>query len=343
MTQFNPENLTEDQVISLLQMLFKNLNSLDAIYYDMFINPNAMDVTLERYDENGTLQTLILPNRAKDKIQVLTGNGSPEGVVEANMASFYFDNKGRDLYYKTTATSLYGWTKVLSALNFKAGDQYLTPTGNGQGLTNLNANNITDGILGPEQGGTGTSGLYGILKANGPYNPCTVAVPGEDYPEPISYVGMVAYFACATPPRGWLVADGSVKKIIEYQRLESVIGSTYNKGDEAVDEFRLPDLRGVFARGLDKDRGLDAGRILGSYQDSGVPNISGWVSNSGAIIEGWGGVFSGSGWARQRDDDLDFDGRNVINFNASWSSNVYKDGLAEARPRNIALLACIKY
>lgn len=42
----------------------------------------------------------------------------------------------------------------------------------------------------------------------------------------------------------------------------------------------LPDRRGVVPRGLDDGRGLDVGRLLGSYQDDAIRNIAGTFGGS---------------------------------------------------------------
>ena len=70
-------NVTLTEVIDLLSELFTNLNNLDKTYYDMFYNTTPMDITLERYDEKGVLQKVVLPNRAKDKDSVIVGSGDP--------------------------------------------------------------------------------------------------------------------------------------------------------------------------------------------------------------------------------------------------------------------------
>ena len=66
-------SLNDEQIITLLEYLFTNMNNLDRLYYDMFINTTPMDLTLERYNEDGIKETHILPNRAKDKQKVLQG------------------------------------------------------------------------------------------------------------------------------------------------------------------------------------------------------------------------------------------------------------------------------
>lgn len=83
----------------------------------------------------------------------------------------------------------------------------------------------------------------------------------------LDQTGMVCYFAQSTPPAGYLKRNGAAVSRTTYARLFAKIGTTYGSGDGST-TFNLPDGRGVFDRGLDDGRGLDPGRVLGSYQDS---------------------------------------------------------------------------
>jgi len=141
---------TQEEIENLLSILFTNMNNMDSIYYDMFINTTPMDVTLERYDEDGTLQTYILPNRAKDANYILQGSGSPVGVTNGNAGVLYLDIVNYDLYFKSVGTDSYGWIKSYTPSNFVPGVNYLEPNGNGSALTNLNATSVSSGTLGDE-------------------------------------------------------------------------------------------------------------------------------------------------------------------------------------------------
>ena len=80
---------TMQDVINVLSVVYFNMNEIERIYYDMFINPMPMDVTFQRYNDEGVLETITLPNRAKASFNVLTGEGSPNNVVAANIGVFY--------------------------------------------------------------------------------------------------------------------------------------------------------------------------------------------------------------------------------------------------------------
>ena len=48
---------TLQDVINALNIVYFNMNEIERIYFDMFINPTPMDVTFQRYDDQGVLST----------------------------------------------------------------------------------------------------------------------------------------------------------------------------------------------------------------------------------------------------------------------------------------------
>ena len=86
---------------------------------------------------------------------------------------------------------------------------------------------------------------------------------------------------------GWLICDGSQVAVAEYPELFAAIGYSWGKGDGA-DSFRLPDLRGLFLRGVDAGGKHDADvskrtaiapggnqtNRVGSFQADGIPSHS---------------------------------------------------------------------
>ena len=72
-------------------------------------------------------------------------------------------------------------------------------------------------------------------------------------------VGVPVPWPSATPPTGWLKCNGAAFSAEEYPELA-----------KAYPTNKLPDLRGVFIRGWDDGRGIDAGRVLLSEQ---TPNV----------------------------------------------------------------------
>lgn len=134
---------------------------------------------------------------------------------------------------------------------------------------------------------------------------------------------LIGYFFAAACPSGWVAANGT--------------GGT-------------PDLRGEFVRGLDSGRGVDVARGLGTFQDHALQNhihgLSGNIGGAyqvlgsqssrvagigpGAWSESWS--YSGAGGGRHVSTPSRPDGLGGGGVNTA----------AETRPRNIALLACMK-
>lgn len=82
--------------------------------------------------------------------------------------------------------------------------------------------------------------------------------------------GTVTAFAGTAAPSGWLLCNGAAYGRTSLDpspqaALFGVIGTTYGAGD-GLTTFNVPDLRGMFVRGLDAGRGVDPLRSLGSQQ-----------------------------------------------------------------------------
>ena len=135
--------------------------------------------------------------------------------------------------------------------------------------------------------------------------------------------GNVAFFATATAPNGWLKANGALISRTAYASLFAAIGTTFGVGDGAT-TFALPDLRGEFLRGFDDARGVDAGRALGSAQAQNIQAHAHPYHLGGSVV---GTEQAASNWIAS----------------AGITANTDMAGGTETRPRNIALLACIKY
>lgn len=144
-------------------------------------------------------------------------------------------------------------------------------------------------------------------------------------------VGLKADHLAVTPPRGWLVADGRAVSRSAYADLFAVMGTTFGAGD-GTNSFNLPDLRGEFIRGFDLNRFVDAGRVFGSAQSAS--GINGHVgtqppSNNQLAIA-----------VNETDavEDYSMAGQQFSNFGSTQTHKRYR-----VRPRNIALLPCLKY
>ena len=145
--------------------------------------------------------------------------------------------------------------------------------------------------------------------------------------------GTIINVAMNTAPSGYLKANGAAVSRTTYSALFTAIGTTFGAGDGST-TFLVPDLRGEFVRGWVDDGSVDSGRAFGSTQTDDLKShahdmtrmfynpTGGFPTNGGNIEASWG-------LGDASTVDLD--------------SYVVATGGTETRPRNIALLACIKY
>ena len=263
---------TLEDIINILAILFNNMNSISRVYYDLFVNPTPMVVPVTLYDDNGVLTTKNIPNIASYRTSVLLVEGDPNGVLEANVGAFCIDTTTGDLYYKASGEgSSSGWKRIYSNNQ----DNFLTPTGNGSGLTDLDVAHATAGPLATIYGGTGVNAgtdFSGLVRANGT-NPFTLAVPNEDYVSPANMVGVVSHYAGiditvsdnseTVVNNSWLVCNGAEVEITKYQRLYNKIGTKY--GGNGTTTFCVPNLINKYVKGS-SEAGTEGAATVGGHE-----------------------------------------------------------------------------
>ena len=164
---------------------------------------------------------------------------------------------------------------------------------------------------------------------------------------------LVGYFPEEIPLPGiYIDADGSILNKNEFPEAFEVFG--YNFGGFG-DNFRIIDLRGEFIRILDKGRGVDPARLLGSFQDqqilrhkhNGITSVNGnhqhistWSEYGsfaiyGSAGEGGPGSSSAGDWDNPRP-------YTSVAGNHSHILIIDETGGLENRSRNIALRAIIR-
>lgn len=134
-------------------------------------------------------------------------------------------------------------------------------------------------------------------------------------------IGTVMHFARTTPPAGWLVCDGGIESSSVFPDLANILGTTF--GTATVGNFRKPDLRGVFIRGYDDGRGLDPSRDFGAYQEDE------FKSHAHMFYDLVGA-------------DANNGGANGRQYSTDQTKSTSVTGGSETRPKNVALLPCIK-
>ncbi|WP_256591382.1 phage tail protein, partial [Pseudomonas sp. HMWF006] len=156
-------------------------------------------------------------------------------------------------------------------------------------------------------------------------------------------VGSIVAFPVDTPPPGFLELDNSVKSSATYPDLSAYLGGKFNKGDEGVGNFRLPEARGEFLRGWDHGRGVDGGRPIGSWQKGSLQSFD--PSNVNPAVSGlWHNMASDAGLQ----DAHGLDPHNTTDYSVSnavftaGATPVSTGALGVTRPRNLAVMWCIK-
>lgn len=164
--------------------------------------------------------------------------------------------------------------------------------------------------------------------------------------------GAVMPFAMSSAPSGWLAANGAAVSRTTYAGLFAAIGTTYGTGDGSS-TFNLPDLQGYFVRGAGTNSDGTAAGTFGSKQaDSVIAHThSGTTGNdspdhthqntgpsSGQNQQGnLGGAVA---WAGGQ--TYTTSGASTRHQHAFTTSSQSPAGATETRPKNIALLYCIK-
>lgn len=152
-------------------------------------------------------------------------------------------------------------------------------------------------------------------------------------------VGQVCFFAMASAPSGFLVCDGSAVSRTTYAELFAAIGTLYGAGN-GTSTFNLPDLRGEFIRGVDGGRGVDPSRSLGSAQGDAIRNATGTFAYRTAEGAYSGPFAQGSQiWS----DRSGVTGISSAVYGVSFDLSRSVPTADENRPRNVALLPCIKF
>jgi len=139
--------------------------------------------------------------------------------------------------------------------------------------------------------------------------------------------GGIMMFSVSGVPTGWLECDGRDLSINDYSVLYEVIGQNYKTITlDTNSRFQIPDMRGLFVRGWDNLKGIDTGRSLGTIQEDLLKDHT----HSIDLVRGY----------------------LQSNANTNTPEGVYGNGStgnvagglggSETRPKNIALVYCIK-
>jgi microcystin-dependent protein len=153
--------------------------------------------------------------------------------------------------------------------------------------------------------------------------------------------GAVQAFAMNSAPAGWLAADGSNVNRTTYASLFSAISTTYGAGDGST-TFALPDLRGYFVRGSGTNSDSTAAGTFGTKQADELKAHTHSVTDPGhthgtdpyATNQAGSQIGYTSPLTSRFGDDTG---------SSTTGISIQSTGGTETRPKNIALLYCIKF
>lgn len=145
--------------------------------------------------------------------------------------------------------------------------------------------------------------------------------------------GAVFMFAMPTAPSGYLPCDGSAISRTTYAQLFAAIGTTFGAGNGTT-TFNVPDMRAMFPRGWDNGRGIDQPREFGTTQQDDNKSHTHFYSDSYFAEAGGPDTSLGSVTGATAKD--------FSNTLYTATRQTQSQGITEARPKNVALLFCIK-
>jgi hypothetical protein len=216
---------------------------------------------------------------------------------------------------------------LVSANNADTSEAAALASQNAAATSATNAGNSQTAAAASQAAAAASAALIGITGPSGPG-----LVP----------VGATFFFPSTTPPPGFLKKNGALLSRTTYANLYAFAlasgnmaandgawqAGKFSPGDGAT-TFRIPDGRAEFLRGWDDSRGVDAGRGIGDWQAGQNEIHSHVLSARNYVYERGSGGAGGYGAGTTLD-------REAGGLTAS-------SGGSEARPRNVAELACIKY
>jgi microcystin-dependent protein len=320
--------------------------------------PRALSNQVNQPRHNFSIGQAIYFDIAAGRYQLALSNS--ESTTGVFIVTEITDKKGNPDFFTLVQA---GFVVFPGSMNFLAGNYYFVDDRVPGKLTTTEPVGISNPIFLAESKNSGY-----VL----PYRPSESShALLRDYMDNL-LVASISPFAMQTPPPGWLECNGDAMSRVEFKRLFDKIGTTFGAGNGAI-TFNLPDLRGMFVRGWDHGRGIDAARLFASMQNDQMQghkhNDSGhghtgstdfcgyhthWVYNIYQNIGTSVGHANTSWWcALNTNTETSTNGAHSHNLSinngvanlgdpTTSSAGDTRYGL-ETRPKNISLLYCIKF
>jgi hypothetical protein len=153
--------------------------------------------------------------------------------------------------------------------------------------------------------------------------------------------GTVIFFAAPILPSGWIKCNGASLSTTTYGALFATIGYTFGGSGAS---FNVPDLRGEFLRGWDDNRSIDTGRVFGAFQSDAMQGHK-HTADRAILMQQFGdGIVDGISLRALSSDASYFTltDRMLVDPTTDGINGTPRTG-PDTRPRNLALLACIKF
>ncbi len=183
----------------------------------------------------------------------------------------------------------------------------------------------------------------------------------ECIPAGISPIGSIIAYGGVSAPTGWLICDGQAYNKTTYASLFQVIGVSFGSTGStagATDMFRVPELRGMFIRGLDTGATRDVDVLARASLNAGLTGANIGSYQADAVQEHnhpIGGCYQGnqqSGYTPRGGmpgvaDSCFKDGD--ATYQATWAVPTIIKGVngartsTETRPKNIAMNYIIRF
>jgi len=150
--------------------------------------------------------------------------------------------------------------------------------------------------------------------------------------------GTIIFYAGVNAPAGYLFADGSFVEVADYQELFAAIGYAY--GSDGIGRFRLPDLRDLFVRGSTDTTTVGVVQQDQIKEHTHTVSISLTSTPELAQFGGSKSIFNAAPGQFPVLRDVTF---NIAPNLTVGQASAEIVGGNETRPKNISMMACIKY
>ncbi|GAB3380761.1 phage tail protein [Spongiibacter taiwanensis] len=281
-------------------------------------DPDVANITVDTIEEEQTL--------ADSQTQVDLAVVSTRGLAVYIDGQRLYPGAGADQWQKAAAPN--DETRIILGQSYTAGTKIICAQ-----------NEPTGSAPAPLEKSKNLSDVASVATARANLSVYSKAEADQKAPP-----GLVGMFARNSAPTGWLKANGALVSRTAYANLFAAIGTTFGAGD-GFNTFALPDLRGEFMRGWDDSRGIDSGRTFGSAQgsDNKAHTHFSFTSDTGSVNPQSSPITASNSpvpkSATGGEANAHIAGKTATPSVGLTSSA----GGSESRPRNIAMLACIKY